>query len=135
CGGAIGMSVLRVHTSEPELINGLPIIFDEEDARTNPRDPDGYMLSPLGVIKWLLSTDIKDFKTAERRKQAERMQERAWAAWAAESIRAVPRSFDEVIAAEFRVDRLRAAMDSAAAGVPGVLDRALQALMESEAVS
>jgi hypothetical protein len=137
CGNALGVQALRVEQKapEPELINGLPIVFMPDDAKPPPDDPDGYMLSARGIVKFLLSLDLDDCKSEQRRAQAQRLQERARAVWATEALRPNPRSFDQVIEAEFKVSKLRAAIRASGGGKGNLFDMALEALMASDRVS
>ncbi|XXY23391.1 hypothetical protein WME88_27645 [Sorangium sp. So ce216] len=136
CGRALGLQTLTVGVCAPELVNGLPIVMTPADAQPEPGG-DSYLLSPMGIVKWLLMIDVAEVKKEHRRKQIERMQERARAVWAADAIRVQPRSFDDVIAEEFKVARLRAALREAIVSQDGsLIDRALDALFGScEAVS
>lgn len=128
-----GASAVASH--DAELINGLPLTAsDREFAEIEVNGQTEMVMTASGVIKWLLLADVADFKEERRRRQVERLQERARAAWAAESIRANPRPLDEVIAATFDVQAIDDGMRAQIGGQRNAAMQALECLLDSSEV-
>lgn len=132
CGSSIGVSVVQLDDPEPELINGMPLrATPEEFQEVEIGGEEQMVMTAAGVLKWLLLADPAGFREEHRRRQVERLHERARGAWAAESIRTNPRSFDEVMHATFNVKAIDAGMKAQIEGNPNAAMAAIEKLLDS----
>ena len=104
-------------------------LFKAEHFKQDPRDPEGYMVSPTGMLLVLYHSDLDDYREGSAREKVRRFQEQARGLLAAEIMRVNPRPLDVLLFEEFKGSEIQAALNR------GEIDRACQMPFQARAVN